>query len=117
MPLPQAPQDLDGVPRRRRLDIDRLELPLQGGILLHVPAVLIRSASADQPQLTARQHGLEHVADIHATVATTGPHDHVQLIDQQHKLTLRRGDQGKCGLQPLLKFAPDPRSRQHRGKI
>ena len=40
---------------RRLADVDRLEAPLEGGVLLDVLAVLVEGGRADAAQLAARE--------------------------------------------------------------
>ena len=55
----QALEDVDGQRHRRLVDLDRLEAPLEGGVLLEVLAVLVDGGGADGLQLAAGQHRLE----------------------------------------------------------
>jgi hypothetical protein len=62
--LLQAAQDRDRVRHRRLADEDRLEAPLERGVLLDVLAVLVERRRADRAQLAAGQHRLEHVRRV-----------------------------------------------------
>ena len=61
VPLPQAPEDLDRLLRRRRLDGNRLETAFEGRILLDVLAVLIEGGRPDGLDLTAGERRLEDI--------------------------------------------------------
>ena len=61
----EAAQDADGVLDRRLADEHLLEAPLERGVLLDVLAVLVERGRADQAQLAAGQHRLDHVARVH----------------------------------------------------
>ena len=50
---------------RRLADVHRLEAALERGVLLDVLAVLVERRRADDAQLAAREHRLEHVAGVH----------------------------------------------------
>ena len=60
--LLQAAQDRDRVGDRRLAHEDRLEAPLERGVLLDLLAVLVERGCADGAQLAAREHRLEEVA-------------------------------------------------------
>ena len=49
----QAAEDGQGVVHRRLVDVDGLETPLQGGVLLDVLAVFVQRRGADATQITA----------------------------------------------------------------
>jgi len=55
----QTPENLDGLLHAGLTHPYRLETTLQGGVLLHVLAVLIQRGGADGLQLTTGQHRLE----------------------------------------------------------
>ena len=80
-------QDADGVLHRRLADQHLLEAALQGGVLLDVLAVLVERGRADQPQLAAGQHRLDHVARVHrGLTGGAGADDGVQLVDERDDL-------------------------------
>ena len=89
--LLQAAQDGDGVLDRRLADVDGLEAALQGGVLLDVLAVLVEGGGADQAQLAAGQHGLDHVAGVHGAFGRAGADDGVQLVDEGDDLAVGVG--------------------------
>ena len=103
--LPQAAQDRDGVLHRRLVDHDRLEPALEGRVLLQALAVLVEGRGADQVQLAAGQHRLEHVARVHGPFGGARAHDRVQLVDEQQDASFRGPDLGQDGLEPLLELA------------
>ena len=80
----QALQDLDGVGDGRLLHLDRLEAPLEGGVLLEVLAVLVEGGGADRLQLAPSQHRLEDGGGVDGTLGRAGAHQGVQLVDEQH---------------------------------
>ena len=63
--LAQAAQDRDRLLDGRLVDEDRLEAPLEGGVLLDVLAVLVERRRADRVELAAREHRLEQVGGVH----------------------------------------------------
>ena len=86
--LAQAAQDADRVLDGRLADHDRLEAPLERGVLLDVLAVLVERGRADGVQLAAREHRLEHVGGVHRPFGGAGADDGVELVDEQDDLPL-----------------------------
>ena len=116
--LLEPAQDGDGVLDGRLADEHLLEPPLQGGVLLDALAVLVERRRADQPQLAAGQHGLEHVARVHgALAARAGADDGVQLVDEGDDLAVGAGDLLEHGLEPLLELAAVLGAGDHRGQV
>ena len=104
--LLQAAEDGDGVLHRGLVHQDGLEAPLQRRILLDILAVFVESGGADAVQLAPGQHGLEQIARIHGALGLAGPHDGVQLVDEQDDAAFRFFDLVQNGLQALFKLAP-----------
>ena len=115
--LPQAAQDADRVLDRRLVDHDRLEAPLERGVLLDVLAVLVERGRADRVQLAAREHRLEHVRGVHRPFGGAGADDRVQLVDEEDDLALRVDDLLEHGLQPLLELAAILRAGDERAHV
>ena len=90
---------------RRLVDIDRLEAPRQGGVLLDMLLVFVERGGADAMQFAARQRGLEQVRRIHGAVGFAGADDGVHLVDEQHVGAGRAGHFLQHGLEPLLELA------------
>ena len=103
--LLQAAQDGDRVLDGRRLDHDRLEAALQGGVLLDVLAVLVEGGGADAVQLAARQHRLEQVAGVRRPLGLAGADDGVDLVDEEEDPPLALLDLVEHRLQALLELA------------
>ena len=83
VPVPQALEDLDGVRDRRLGDLDRLEPPFEGSVLLQVLAVLVERARADGLQLTPGQHRLEDRGSVDRALGRACAHQGVNLVDEQ----------------------------------
>ncbi len=98
-------------------DVDRLEAPLQGGVLLDVLAVLVEGRRADHAQLAAGQHRLDHVAGVHRALGGAGTDDRVQLVDEGDDLALGVGDLLQHGLEPLLELAAVLGAGHHRRQV
>ena len=78
-----ALEDLDRVGQRRLVDLDRLEAPLERGVLLDVLAVLVGRRGADRLQLAAGEHRLEDRRRVDGALGGTGPDERVDLVDEQ----------------------------------
>ena len=96
-----------GLRHRGLGDADRFEAPLQGRVLLDVPAVLTVRRRADQPQVTAGQRRLEHAcrrpsrapsaAPAPTTACSSSTNSTIDTLGRDH-LVDHRG-------QPLLEVA------------
>ena len=116
--LLQATQDTDRVLHGRLGSIDLLEAALEGGVLFDVLAVLVQGGGANQAQLAAGQHGLNHVAGVHGAVASSaGADDGVQLIDEGDDLALGGFNLIEHGLEALLEFTAVLSTGDHGSKI
>ena len=94
--LLEPAQDRDRVRDRRLADEDRLEAPLERGVLLDVLAVLVERRRADRAQLAAREHRLQQVGGVDGALGRARADDRVQLVDEEDDLAgrvldLRRG--------------------------
>ena len=107
VPLAQAAQDRDRLLDRRLVDDDRLEAPLERGVLLDVLAVLVERRGADRVQLAAGEHRLEQVRGVHRALGRPGPDDRVQLVDEQDHAALGVLDLLEDGLEALLELAAE----------
>ena len=111
-------QDADGVFHRRLADQHLLEAALQGGVLLDVLAVLVERGGADQPQLAAGQHRLDHVARVHGALAgRAGADDGVQLVDERDDLPRGVLDVVEDGLEPFLELTAVLGAGHHRTHV
>ena len=115
--LLQPAQDRDRVRDRGLLDHDRLEAPLEGGVLLDVLAVLVERRGTDHAQLAPGQHRLDHVAGVHGAFGRTGTDDGVQLVDEGDDLALRVRDLLQHRLQALFELAPVLGPGHHRAEV
>ena len=101
----EAAEDRDRVLDRRLADVDRLEAPLEGGVLLDVLAVLVERRRADAAQFAARERRLEQVACAHGAFGLARADDRVQLVDEEDHPAVARGDLAQHRLQALLELA------------
>ena len=90
---------------RRLAHEDLLEAALDRGVLLDVLAVLVERGGADEAQLAAREHGLEHVGGGDRALAAARAHERVQLVDEGDDLAVGVVDLLEHGLQALLELA------------
>ena len=102
---------------RRLVDEDRLEAPLEGGVLLDVLAVLVERRRADRVQLAAGEHRLEQVGGVHRALGRAGADDRVQLVDEQDDLALGVLDLLEDGLEPLLELAAELGAGDERAEV
>ena len=99
-----ALQDLDRVGERRLVDLDRLEAPLEGGVLLDVLAVLVGGGGTDGLQLAAGEHRLEDRGGVDRALGGAGADERVDLVDEQQDVAARL-DLLEHLLQTLLEVA------------
>ena len=115
--LLQPAQDRDRVLDRRLAHVHLLEAALERGVLLDVLAVLVERGRADQAQLAAREHRLDHVAGVDRALGATRADDRVQLVDERDDLAVGVGDLLEHRLEALLELAAVLRARDHRADV
>ena len=81
--LLEAAQDRDGVLDARLADVHRLEAALERRVLLDVLAIFVERGRADDAQLAAREHRLEHVAGVHRAFGLARADERVHLVDER----------------------------------
>ena len=113
----QTAQDRDRVFNGRFAHEHLLETALQRRILLHVLTVLVQRGRADQAQLAAGQHRLQHVARIHRALGRAGADDGVDLVDERDDLAVGVLDFVEHDLQALLELAAVLRTGDHRAEV
>ena len=85
---------LDATENRNRflfagfVNLHGLETAFQGGILLDVLAVFLRSRCTDAMQFTTGEFRLEHVAQVHGAFGLARTHDGVDFIDEQQRVAV-----------------------------
>ena len=110
-------QNRHGILDRRFTHIDLLETALQSGILFDVFAILVQSRGAYQTQLSARQHGLEHIRGIHRPTVSSRTHHRVQLVDKSNYLPFGGFDFFQHRLEAFLELAAVLGPGHHRGQV
>ncbi len=103
--LLESAQDRDRGLDARLADHDRLEAPLERGVLLDVLAVLVERGGADGAQLAAGEHRLEQVGGVDCALGGAGADDRVQLVHEQDHLAVGLLDLLEDGLEALLELA------------
>ena len=116
VPVAQALEDLDGVRQRRLAHLDRLEPPLQRGVLLEVLAVLVERGRADGLQLTAGEHRLEDAGRVDRALGRTRPDQGVDLVDEQDDVAAG-ADLLEHLLQALLEVTAVARAGDQRAQV
>src|SRR5439155_21896533 len=115
--LLQAAQDRDRVGDGRLADEDRLEAPLEGGVLLDVLAVLVGRGRPDGAQLAAREHRLEQIASGDCPFRGARADNRVQLVDEEDDPALGGLDLVQDGLEALLELAAILRACEQRADV
>jgi hypothetical protein len=112
----KALQDLDRVGERGLLDLDRLEAPLERGVLLEVLAVLVERRRADRLQLAACEHRLQDRGRVDRTLGCAGADEGVQLVDEQDDVAAGP-DLLQDLLQPLLEVTAVAAAGDERAEV
>ena len=105
--LLESAQNRDRILDARLADVDGLEAALERRVLLDVLAILVERRRADDAQLAAREHRLEHVAGVHRALGLARADDRVHLVDEDDEQALGVGDLLEHRLEPLLELAAE----------
>src|SRR5215213_9293183 len=116
IPVPQTAKNIDRVGNRRLRHLDRLEAALQGGVHLHILAILVQGRGADGLKLAPGQHWLEDARGIDRAFGSTRSDQGVDLVDEQHDVTPSL-DLLQYLLQALLEVAAVTASGDQRAKV
>ncbi len=114
--VPQALEHLDRVRDRRLGDLDRLEAPLERGVLLEVLAVLVERGRTDGLQLAPGQHRLEDAGGVDRALGRAGADEGVDLVDEQHDVAAG-ADLLEHLLEALLEVTAVARSGHQRTQV
>ena len=113
----QPLEDLVGIVRAGLHDVNLLEAPAQGLVLVKNAAVFLESGGTDAAQLARAEQRLEQVAGIHHTAGGgAGANNGVHLIDEKDGV-LAFLQLGQQALEALLKIAPVLGARQQGTQI
>ena len=109
-------QDLHRLGLARRLHHDDLEAAIESRILLDIFAIFIERGGPDALDLAAGQRRLEHVGGVDRAFGTAGPHERVQLVDEEDGV-FGAADLVHDRLDPLLELATVFRAGDHHRQI
>ncbi len=113
----EPPENRNGVFHRRLADKHLLEPAFERRILFDVLAVLVEGSCANESQLAAGEHGLEHVGCRHRTFSAARAHQGVQLVDEGDDLAVGVVDLFEHGLEPLFELTAILRASNQRGEV
>ena len=112
----QALEDVDGEGHGGLLHLDRLEAPLESGVLLEVLAVLVDRRSAHRLELAAGQHRLEDGGGVDGAFGRARTHQGVDLVDEEDDVA-PGADLLEHLLQPLLEVTAVAAARHQRAEV
>ena len=99
------------------VDENRLEAPLQRGVLLDIFLVFVERGRADAMQFAAAERGLEQIARIHAALARARTDQRVHFVDEQDDLPLGALYFVEHRLEPFLELAAVLRAGDERAHV
>src|SRR5262245_27589475 len=103
--VPQPLNNLSSLFNAERLNINRLETPLQGTVLFYVFSVLVQRRRPDALYLAAGQGGLQHVRGIDGSLCGTGADQGMEFVDKNDNIS-GLNDFLHYDLEPLFKLPP-----------
>ena len=114
----EATQDTNGVFYRRLTDKHLLEPAFQRGIFFDVLTVFIQRGGTDQPEFTAGEQWLNHIARVHRRVTgSTCTNNGVQLVNEGNDLAFGFLDLVKYCLDAFFKLTAIFRTGNHGTQI
>ena len=99
------------------LDLDHLEPPGEGRILLEILLVFGPGGGGDGSQLTASQGRLEQVGGIPLPGRSAGPDHGMRLVDEENDRRGRALHLGDDLLEPVLELSLDPGAGLEQAKV
>ena len=109
-------EDGHGVLKGGFIHHNRLETPLQGGILLNVFAILGKGSGADDLDLAPGEGGLEDIGCAHGALGIAGAHQIVDLVDDQDDVA-QLLDLLNESFHPALELPTELGARHQRGEV
>ena len=88
----------------RLVDHHLLETALKSLVLLEIFLVFVECGGADRAEFAAGQGRFENVGGIHGTLALTGTHESVDLVNEKNDLAVALGHLVDNGFQAFLEF-------------
>src|SRR3989338_8644522 len=105
--LLETAQDGNGIIQGRLFDHDRLEAPLERGVLFDISLVLPDSGRADRVELPSRERGFKEVRRVHRAFRGARANDGMYLIYKEDYVPGRVLDLLYEGLQAVLELAAE----------
>ena len=105
--LLQTAQDGNGIFDGRFIDHDRLEAPLERGVLFDIFAVFVQGGRTDAVEFAAGEHGFEQVARIHRAFRFACTYYSVQFVYEENDPAFALFDLVEHGFQTLFKFSAE----------
>ena len=101
----QTSEDAYGLLGSGLVDHHRLKTAFEGLVLLEVFLVFLKGSGTYASELTSGEGRLEDVGGIHGSVALSGPHKGMDLINEEDDATLGFGDLTDNALQTVLELS------------
>ena len=102
---PDALENIYSLVVGRFLDAHRLQPTFQGGVPLHVLAVVVQGGCADALEFSPREGGLQDVGGVHRALCGACADDGMYLVDEEHAVA-RALHLFNDFLQSFLELAP-----------
>ena len=115
--LLQTAQDGDGVFYIRLIDQNGLKTALERRILLDVFSVFIERGGAHAVKLPTGERRLQDIGGVHRPLRSARAHDGVKLVDEQDYFARGLAHFFQHGLEPVLEFTPEFRTRDERTHV
>ena len=103
--LLQAAQNRNRVLHAGFADKHRLKAAFERRVFFYVEPIFVQRRRANDTQLATCQHGLEHVACIHAAFGLSGADDGVHFVDEHDIQPFSSSDLFEHGLEPFLELS------------
>ena len=105
IPLFQTSQNRDRAHFVGFVDHDDLEPTFESFVLFKIFLIFVERGSADRPQFSSCQSRFQNIGSIHCSVAFTGSHQRVYLVDKKDNFSLALNDFVDYRFQPFFKFS------------
>src|SRR5436190_4903058 len=90
--LAKTPEDRDRLLHGRLRDQDRLEAPLQRGVLLDSLPILVEGRRADAVELSSGERRLQEIRSVQRPLGGAGADQRMELADEENHLAFRAGN-------------------------
>ena len=113
----QSAQDRDGALHAGLTNKHRLETTLQCGVFLDVLLVFIERGGTNHTQFAACEHGLEHIARIHAAFGLARADQRVHFVNEHDVQSVGRDNFRQHRLETFFELPAKFRTGDERSKI